>query len=138
MFIYAKRPDLFDFEPLDYNTNRGIDIIGRNKSDNRITEGDHWYIELKFLLKSNFNHAFKHLRWIICWDFDKSVTSGYEFQGVEESDVRTLTIDFDDNERPIYLLDSKKKVHKVQIIKLKELIQNELKIEFKSESADKK
>ena len=58
---------MFEFEPLDYNTSRGIDIIGRNKSDNKITEGEFWYIELKHILQSKrFNHAFEYLRWIIC------------------------------------------------------------------------
>ena len=30
--IYALHPELFEFEPLDYATNRGIDIVARNKS----------------------------------------------------------------------------------------------------------
>lgn len=115
---------------MDYNSNRGIDLIGRNKTENQIRESEFWYIELKFILKTKFNHAFRHLRWIICWDFDKSIVEGTEFYGIEESDVRILTYDFDDNEHPVYFLDNRKKPNKIQIIRLKEFIKNKLALDF--------
>jgi hypothetical protein len=130
--VYSLFPDMFDFEPLDYNTSRGIDLIARNKTDNLVSESEFWYVELKFILKKKFNHAFRHLSWIICWDFDKSITNGTEFYGIEESDTRTLDVQKDDNDNPIYFLDNKRRRgKKIEIIRLKEFLKNKLDIDFK-------
>ncbi len=132
MSIYTLHPEKFLFEPLDYNTSRGIDIIARNKTDNKIIESEFWYIELKFLLKKDFNHAFRHLRWILCWDFDKNISEASELVGVEESDIRYLKIEKDENDRPIYFLDKRARGgNRVEVIKLKEFLHQELGIEFK-------
>lgn len=128
--VYALYPDIFDFEPLDYNTTRGIDIIARNRTQNLITEGEHWYVELKYMLQANrFNHAFEYLRWIICWDFDRTVGLGTELQGIEENDVRRVQA-ATDNGYPVYFLDSRKKARKIQVIRLKEYLKQRLGLEF--------
>jgi hypothetical protein len=129
--IYSLQPGLFEFEPLDYDTRRGIDIIARNKSNNLITEGEFWYVELKYALKSAFNHAFKHLRWIMCWDFDKNVGEGTTFQGIEETDIRSLVTSKDDDGLPLYFLDSKTQPHKIQVIRLREFLKDRLHVEFR-------
>ncbi len=130
MTVYALHPELFEFEPLDYNTNRGIDIIARNKSNNIITEGENWYVELKHTLRTTFNHAYIHLRWIVCWDFDKSIASGSEFQGIEDSDIRRLEEATDDDGNKFYFLDSKKRANKIQIIRLKDYLKEHLNVDF--------
>jgi hypothetical protein len=129
--IYSLHPDLFDFEPIDYNTSRGVDIIGRNKSPDTNLEGENWYIELKYLLQSKrFNHAYEHLRWIIVWDFDKNIGVGSEFQGIEETDTRKLETGQSDSGEPVYFLSSPKKAKKIQIIRLREFLKLKLGIEF--------
>jgi len=135
MRLYTLFPDSFDFEPLDYNTTRGIDLIARNKSPNLITVGEFSYIELKHILRPNkFNHAFEFLRWILCWDFDKSLQEGTEFQGIEETDIRRLCISQDKQGNTLYFLDNVRRTHKIQIIRLKELLKSSLKIEFIEEN----
>ncbi|OEU67069.1 MAG: hypothetical protein BA867_01190 [Desulfobacterales bacterium S5133MH16] len=132
MSIYTLYPEKFLFEPLDYNTSRGIDLIARNKTDNKISESEFWYVELKFILKKDFNHAFKHLRWILCWDFDKNLSEASELIGVEESDIRYLKTEKDENNNPIYFLDKRARGgNRVEIIKLKEFLRIELGMEFK-------
>lgn len=128
--VYALHPELFEFEPLDYNTTRGIDVIAKNKSGTTGSEGQHWYVELKYMLRSDFNHAFEHIRWIVCWDLDKSIGDGSEFRGIEDSDVRRLTVDTDDAGRQVYFLDNRKRAGKIQIIRLKEYLKERLNIEF--------
>jgi hypothetical protein len=128
--VYALHPELFEFEPLDYNTNRGIDVVARNKSDNMITEGEHWYVELKHTLQTKrFNHAFEFLRWIICWDFGKNVVPGVELQGIEDTDIRRLKTISNDG-CSIYFLDSPRKAKKIQIIRLREYLKQRLNLEF--------
>jgi hypothetical protein len=132
--VYALHPEIFDFEPIDYNTTKGIDIIARNKSPNMITEGEHSYIELKYSLqKKKFNHAFDYLRWIICWDFDKTVIPGVELQGIEEPDVRQLQVSTNEQGFNIYFLNNPRRHNKIQVIRLKEYLKQRLKLEFEAE-----
>ena len=127
-------PNMFPFEPLDYNTTKGIDIIARNKTDNIVSESEFWYIELKLILKKEFNHAFRHLRWILCWDFDKNINDTTDFMGVEESDIRKLKIekdtDEDGKEISFYFLENRMKANRIEIFKFKDFLKNKLNIEF--------
>ncbi|MEO8342385.1 MAG: hypothetical protein ABI536_01085, partial [Gallionella sp.] len=132
--IYALHPELFDFEPLDYNTTRGVDIIARNKSPNMITEGEHSYIELKYMLQAKkFNHAFTYLRWIVCWDFDKAIAVKSELSGIEDTDVRQLHSSTDNEGHPGYSLVNVLRGNNIQVIRLKEFLKNKLELEFKPE-----
>lgn len=130
MKVFTLRPDLFDFEPLDYNTSRGIDIVARNKTNNRISESSFWYVELKHFLRETLDHGFKYLRWIVCWDFDKAINSNTEFAAVQESDVRTLETNKDDKGRTLYFLNSRTSAIKIQVIRLKQFLKEQLEIEF--------
>lgn len=130
MTIYATCSDKFSFEPLDYNTSRGIDLIARNKTRDAVSDSEFWYVELKFILKPEFNHAFRNLRWIVCWDFDKSIDAESQFQGIEESDVRYLVKDQDDDGHPIYFLDNRRKAKKIEVIRFREFLKNKLHITF--------
>jgi hypothetical protein len=131
MSVYSLYPEKFLFEPLDYNTSRGIDMIVRNKTENKIIESEFWYIELKFILRKEFNHAFRNLRWILCWDFDKNLTKASELIGVEESDIRYLKTEKDCDQKPIYFIDKRARGGgRIEIIRLKEYLQLELGMEF--------
>jgi hypothetical protein len=131
MTVYALCPEKFKFQPLDYSTYKGIDVIARNKSDSATTEGDHAYVELKHILRTQFNHAYKYLSWILCWDFDESIKPGTsEFLGVEENDIRVLHTDSDDDGHAIYFLDNRKKPKKIEVIRLKEFLKQRLNLEF--------
>jgi hypothetical protein len=130
MTVYSLHPELFDFEPVDYNTTRGIDMIARNKTDNNITESDFWYIELKFALRGNLNHGFKYLRYILCWDFDKNINSSTEFAAVSEAEPRFLETHSPSEGVNLYFLNSKSSANKIQIIRLRELLQLKLGISF--------
>ncbi|MRR51738.1 MAG: hypothetical protein EG825_12640 [Rhodocyclaceae bacterium] len=127
--LHALRPDLFPFEPLDYNTYRGIDMIARNTSASPVTEGTRWYVEFKYLLQNKFNHAFTNLRYIVCWDFDRSVADGTEFAGIGD-DTRKLKVADDEHGRRIYFLDSPTVRSKIEIIRLTEYLRDKLDLSF--------
>lgn len=132
MSVYSLHPEKFLFEPLDYNTTRGIDLIARNKTPNTVSENEFWYVELKFRLKKDFNHAFKHLRWILCWDFDKNLSENSKLTGVEENDIRYLKKQKDENGKPLYFIDKQSRGgNRIEVIKLKEFLKIELNIEFR-------
>lgn len=131
--VYTLHPELFEFELLDYNTTNGIDIIARHKGANKITEGEHGYIELKYKLQTKINHAYQFLRWVVCWDFDKNVSPGSELRGIEDLDIRVLETTLDDDADPLYYLNPKRGAHKVQVLKLKELLRRKLNLDFEFE-----
>jgi hypothetical protein len=133
--IYYLRPNIFEFEPLDYNTTRGIDIIARNKTSSRVADSKFWYVELKYQLKDTFNHAFKNLRWIVCWNFDKGVGENSEFRAIEENDVRRLRSHKDSEGKTSYFLDNPGAAIKIQVIQFEEFLKEKLGMEFRAESA---
>ena len=131
--VHTLRPDLFDFEPLDYNTTRGIDIIARNKTDTPVADCTFWYVELKYLLTDKINHGFKHLRWIVCWDFHTSVNVDSEVWSTKEQKdqgVRRLQRHKDEKGHTIYFLYSPGKPTKIQVVRLREFLKERLSIEF--------
>jgi hypothetical protein len=132
--IYAIRPDIFEFEPLDYNTTRGIDVIARNKTNDSVADSTFWYVELKYYLKGSFNHAFKNLRWIVCWDFEKNIRADSEFKSIEETDVRRLQIHRDSNGKTSYFLENPGRANRIQVIRLAQFLKENLGMEFRDET----
>lgn len=129
--LYCLHPDLFDFEPVDYNTKLGIDMIAKNKNDTSVIEQDYWYVEFKNLLDPKFNHAFRHVRFIVCWDFGRGVDVGStEFRGVEEDDVRKMSVARKDGKTSYFLDNPYRRSHKIEVVRLKEFLKERLNIEF--------
>ena len=126
------KPELFDFEPLDYVTSRGVDILARVKTNRPVSESEFAYVELKHKLKAEgFNHSFLNLKWVVCWDFDKTATPGAEFKSaVDEADVRKLEVDTDPKLGTVYFLSQKRGHQKIQVINLREFVKEKLGLEF--------
>ena len=63
-------PTLFPFEIIDYNTNTGIDLLVREKSELTLEQKNTriFYVEMKNKLDSSFNHSFDYLHSVVCWD----------------------------------------------------------------------
>lgn len=127
--IYSIHPEQFDFEPLDYNTTRGVDIIGRNKTKNLISDCEFWYIELKYLLEKNFNHSFKYTRWVVCWDFASDVKHETLIKTTIENEERTMKFVPVDGQK-FYFLESPKAPIRIQVLRLKEFLEKKLGIVF--------
>jgi hypothetical protein len=130
MSVYTLHEKIFPFDPVDYNTSRGIDIIARNRLGKQPQIPEFGYVELKYQLQTKrFNHAFQYLRWIICWDFDKAIAPGCTFEGVEDKDIRTIQF-INEAGRHTYYLDSKQHQVKIEIIRFKEFLKERLNLEF--------
>ena len=129
--LFALASELFDFIPKDYNTSRGIDIIAKNKRADGIIENEYGYIELKHTLKTDFNHAFQYLKWIICWDFSSSINEDTEFIGIRgNEDRRYLRTVVDEKGNKLYFLEGKGNTNRIQVIRLKEFVDTNLKLEY--------
>lgn len=122
-------PELFEFELLDYNTTKGIDLIVYDKRQ-VLAEHNLGYLELKHFLTSSFNHAFQYLKWILCWDFGRNIAVGSRFEGLSDADVRELRAAKDTNGLNIYWLDAPQAANKIHVINLKELLETKAGIKF--------
>lgn len=133
MSIYTLYPDKFSFEPLDYDESIGIDLVARNKSDNKIADCEYWYVELKYLLGSReFNHSFRNIRVIVCWEFSNNLKDGSKIASTAGDNERQFRIGMSQGKK-VYHLDSDDSSIRIQVIPLKEFIVEELKIEIKEQ-----
>ncbi len=129
--LYNFYPSKFEFEPLDYNTSIGIDILARNKTDAKISDCEFWYVELKYVLSANdFNHSFKNLRWIVCWDFGKDIKDGTEIKSNVDSQERVFRIIKTKENKNLYYLENDNSSIRIKILRLKEFIESDLDMKF--------
>lgn len=63
---------ILGFDLLDYDDHSGIDMLVRRNGtpSNLLDKSKVAYVELKYLLGNQVNHAFDHLYAIVCWDLD--------------------------------------------------------------------
>ncbi|HEY1773909.1 MAG TPA: ATP-binding protein [Gammaproteobacteria bacterium] len=122
-------PDLLPFEILDYNTTRGIDVIGRARTKVPVSESELKYVELKNYLGKEFNHSFANLGWVLCWDFSDDIKNETEISSFAEAKWKIL---FHENKGVRnYLLDNPGvKVSKIEVIRLKEYMEQKLGIKY--------
>jgi hypothetical protein len=68
--IKALRPDLFEFEIVDYSTSRGIDALCvLEPAQGGLQKGNLRYVEFKKALTHEFrDHTFARLAAIVCWE----------------------------------------------------------------------
>ena len=108
-----------------------MDIIARNKTDNRVADCEFWYIELKKTLgKKEFNHSFKNIRWIVCWDIASDVKDGTIIHSVVQGDEREFVIKRSDQGGKIYFLDDPhgNSAIKIKVVALKDWLLDEFNI----------
>lgn len=125
-------PDLFPFTVVDYDTHSGIDVIVKEVNPNLPLSRDNlFYVEFKYLLERNFNHSFKHLMNIICWDI--KLTNNEEVEDISRTKRRLKIIPpvrVGDYTR--YFLDDSRNGIKIEVFVLKTYLRERLNINFVS------
>ena len=91
-------PGLLGFEILDYDDHHGIDLlVRRNGTGELLDKQKVAYVELKYELGAQVNHAFDHLFGIVCWDTFLTPNSpvvdaaGHQFTYQESKDAQNVT-----------------------------------------------
>ena len=130
--VSQKRPDLFPFTIIDYDTHSGIDVLVKMKDDIPLRKSKLYYVEFKNILEQQFNHSFKNLHSIVCWDI--AFSNGDIIEDITDGKVsRTLRIvppeDEDDYTR--YFLDDDRSSKKIEVFVLKTYLKEKLGIEFR-------
>lgn len=127
--VYALKPSLFPFHIIDYDTKRGYDALVTQSMPTDLSKETTFFIEFKYMLTSEFNHSFKHLCAVICWDCNLS-------DGAEVADIQDrrrelhITLPGDDLEYTRYMLVSPRELHNIEVFILKEYLREKLAIEF--------
>ena len=135
MSLYTLYPDRFDFEPLDYDESIGIDLVARNKTDNKISDCEYWYVELKYMLSAKeFNHSFQNIRKVVCWGISDNLKDGTKISSSAGDKDRIFKIGTDSNGKKVYFLDSNDSDLKISVIPIKEFLEKDLGIEIKEQN----
>lgn len=120
-------PDKLNYQLLDYNTYRGIDNIVKDTGDVPVSQSDKKYMELKHILdrKTEFNHTFRNLKYILCWDFDEDLLHGCTMKSkIRECRTVNFVLNNENGINKYYL--EKIGENPIEIIRLKEFIINNL------------
>ena len=76
--VVSVSPDILPFDILDYNANRGIDMLAIDKNADRENLENYYYVELKDKLQSNMNHNMSYIKYILCWEISHALRKSWE------------------------------------------------------------
>lgn len=125
--------DIFPFTVIDYDTHMGYDVLVKTTNEIPIKKDTLEFIEFKHYLGTSFNHSFKYLRGIVCWDIDTNkAKNGTEFTDVSGA-IRILQIvpPAKEGDYTRYYLDAIRSAKKIEIYVLKEYLNECLGITFR-------
>jgi len=136
LFVTLKTiyPALFPFTIIDYDTSIGYDALVSYKAVEDLTKDSISFVEFKYALERAFDHAFAHLRYIVCWECGLS-------DGEEVEDVagrrRVLQVTDKSKSTPYrkYMLTSKTESHNIEVFVLRDYLRDKTKAEFKARAA---
>lgn len=128
--VYSLEPSLFPFRVIDYDTKRGYDALVTQSSAHDLAGEPSYFVEFKYMLTPEFNHAFGHLAAIICWDCDLS--DGAHVVDIQGSrrELR-VTPPASASEHTCYMLQSGRGLHNIQVFVLKDYLREKLGLEFR-------
>jgi len=126
MSLMALEPNLFDFEILDYRTDKGIDFLVKRK-DEDLDIADLKYVELKNILKGSFNHAFKFLYNVICYKIERGLNRIVGVDGIRNIEKKETS-----GGTKYYLVPEERSPlqSKIEIIVLEKFLKEKLNLEF--------
>lgn len=132
MQLSSHNEELFPFVVVDYDTHSGIDVIVKAKDDTPIKTSTLYYVEFKNYLTKDFNHSFKNLHSIICWDINLNELKNNSEVVDIANQRRTLKIvpPADENDYTRYYLDAIRGERKIEVFVLKYYLKERLGIEF--------
>lgn len=130
--VKALRPDLFEFEIVDYSTSRGIDALCVLESpQGGLQKGNVRYVEFKKALTHEFrDHTFARLAAIVCWECNlENGAKVRDFAGKE----RILRITKTDG-HTVYMLLAPPELSAthIKVYALKDYLNEKLGISFKT------
>ncbi|MCD2259023.1 ATP-binding protein [Psychroserpens luteolus] len=125
MSLYSQKPEWFPFEPIDYNTSTGIDMLAYSKDGGvSVFDSEFYYVELKHILRKSFNHTFNNIRWLLCWNKDENIRNNSVIHSTAEDSNRNFQIHNEANGEKKYFLDTPSTHIKIEVIILEEILKS--------------
>jgi hypothetical protein len=125
--ISTLEPDLFPFKIVDYDSKRGYDALVSQRTVQDLTRDAMHFVEFKYMLSAEFNHSFRHLAAVVCWDC--RLGEGAEVVDIENR-RRHLRITRQGSETT-YMLGSAAERHNIEVFVLKDCLKEKLGLEFR-------
>jgi hypothetical protein len=129
LILATLQPDLFAWKAVDYDTKEGYDVLARENDGLPLDRTRMAFLEFKKELGRSFDHSFGKLEAVVSWDCNLS--DGDEVEDTEGK-KRFLKITPKSAEQPCtkYMLISNTEPHNIEVIVLKEYINERLGLEF--------
>jgi len=135
--LLAVKPELFDFKVIDYDSSMGYDLLVTKDYALELERASKRFVELKFELKRDFNHTFKKLAEIICWDTKLSNEDDvHDIAGAKRTMKITPPEKETSNCHTKYMLISDTEPHNIEVIVLKDFLRERLGLEFRPRTRD--
>lgn len=135
--LLAVKPELFDFKVIDYDSSMGYDLLVTKDYALELERASKRFVELKFELKRDFNHSFKKLAQIICWDTKLSNEDEvHDIAGAKRTMKITPPEKGIADSYTKYMLISDTEPHNIEVIVLKDFLRQRLGLEFRPRTKD--
>lgn len=135
MVLLAKRPELFGFKIVDYDTGFGYDLLVTKDTSLDLNRAALRFVEMKHELRRDFSHSFAKLAGVICWD--TKLSNEDEITDLK-GDKRVLKITAPKLEDPDsytkYMLTSDTADINIEVFVLKDFLKERLGLDFKAQA----
>jgi hypothetical protein len=135
MVLLAKKPELFGFKIVDYDTGFGYDLLVTKDTSLDLNRAALRFVEMKHELRRDFSHSFAKLAGVICWDTKLSNEDEItDLKGVKR--VLKITAPRSEDPEPYtkYMLTSDTDEHNIEVFVLKELLKQKLNLDFRPQA----
>lgn len=129
------KTDVFPFQPLDYATHQGYDLLVKGDSTTPIHQSQIFYVELKWWLTNFLNHSFENLKCIVTWG-TKVLDGGFVTDINGEERIMQVVGPTRPGEHTKYMLDNPRSGTKIEVIVLKDYLREVLNVEFRTRTAE--
>lgn len=123
-------PNIFKFKVIDYDTSFGYDLLVTKNTAHDLQQAAMYFVEMKFILKKDFNHSFKKLSAIICWDTDLNDEYVLEDIAGEIRKMRITPAGVNNNEYTKYMIVSDTEDHNIEVFVLRKYLKEVLDLTF--------
>ena len=131
LILATKKPDLFPFQILDYDTHEGIDVIAKGDKTTPISSAKLYYVEFKRHLSTELNHSFANLHCIVCWDTEAKHDEKVEDLRGEKRKMEIIP-PAKQGDYTRYYLTHDRKAHRIEVFVLKTYLKEKLNLNFRS------
>lgn len=133
--LLALEPTSFNFKVIDYDTSIGYDLLVTKDYSLNLNHASMMFAEVKYELRRDFNHSFKKLGAVICWDTKLANEDELvDLTGAKRRMKITSPDKDDENSYTKYMLVSDTEAHNIEVFVLKDFLRERFKLDFRPRS----